>query len=1164
MTQQFKYDVFISYSSKDKNIIIYIAEQLDKDGIKVWFDDWQLQPGDSIPAKIEDGLENSRLLLMCYSKNAAGSDWSKLESYTYRFRDPLNKERRFLPLRLDNVEVKDSLAQFLFIDWSEPENRQTQYQGLLKAFKGPQTKNISSTQDVVVKQAEKTLKLRAVKKETYYYLFLPEKDWIITGGVDSISRISRMQTGELLNEFKGHSDYILWLQITSDHKTLITASMDGTVRFWDTKSGECIKFLRAHTSQVNQLKLSQNQKLLVSCSTNTVKLWRMDDYVPIITLNGHGGPIEGVYLLPNQKQIISASIDSTLRIWDTETGQCQHILEGHKSSIWRVKVSPDGRYALSCGSAADSTVRLWHLSSGKCIAVFEDGINEDIGYLEAAWHPSGKYALTPCTDGKVRLWDIRNTKLLAVLEGHIGWVRNVSWNADKTSAISGDSIGTICYWDLSEFISSDNIGHTFQTTELQTGEMQSIENRPQIADHIGKNSAAHIEDQKLYTNAKVLLVGNSSAGKTGLANRLAKDTFEPTDSTIGAWATQWDLPVASKSDVEREIWLWDFGGQADQRLIHQLYMDQTHLVVLVFDPQKNDILDTLLTWQQDLSRAATQDFSRLLVAGRIDAGGLRSLSRTQIDDFVKQHGFGGYIETSAKENIGCEDLKQGIAQQINWDLIAQRTSPVLFRRLKQEIIKLKDAGRVLMRFNELREALLLRLSDETNFNGSFDDRFEDDDLNAVISLLVGPGVIWDLGFGAWLLLQPEMVNFYAQLVIRTLREDERELGCIAEQKVLNGELSFPEDAKCLPEDEERIILLAMHQILVKRGLCLRNEDPLNDTPTMLIFPSYVRRERPELQAHPSTMVSYTFSGFLDEIYATLVVRLHHIPNFERDQLWRDAADFKTLKGKRLGFKMTRLTGGRAELCVYFDPDIPTSETIIFSKYIHEHLNRNAQEVERLRHYVCQLNNCNTPVENRKVAMYRLRKHGKDASIVCVECEQQVPLWDALEGRFADEDVIRKVNEMEHSANIILDNESKERLLVADVMSTVALAGHTSREFTVSDHGIDMEVEFKDDAGNATGKKLYLQLKSGDSYLNKRKKVQKEIFKIQKQRHAKYWMQQAFPVMLAIRSSEGDIRWMEISEYLRDKSDNGKKAVKTIEFNLERFDVMNVRRWRERL
>ena len=59
-------------------------------------------------AKIEEGLERSRVLVLCMSANAFGSDWAQLESGTFRFRDPLNKERRFLPLRLDDAPIKDS------------------------------------------------------------------------------------------------------------------------------------------------------------------------------------------------------------------------------------------------------------------------------------------------------------------------------------------------------------------------------------------------------------------------------------------------------------------------------------------------------------------------------------------------------------------------------------------------------------------------------------------------------------------------------------------------------------------------------------------------------------------------------------------------------------------------------------------------------------------------------------------------------------------------------------------------------------------------------------------------------------------------------------------------------------------------------------------------
>jgi hypothetical protein len=73
-----------------------IANRLKADGVRVWFDEWELKPGDHIHAKVEAGLEASRVLVLCMSANAFGADWTQLEAGMFRFRDPLNKERRFV------------------------------------------------------------------------------------------------------------------------------------------------------------------------------------------------------------------------------------------------------------------------------------------------------------------------------------------------------------------------------------------------------------------------------------------------------------------------------------------------------------------------------------------------------------------------------------------------------------------------------------------------------------------------------------------------------------------------------------------------------------------------------------------------------------------------------------------------------------------------------------------------------------------------------------------------------------------------------------------------------------------------------------------------------------------------------------------------------------
>ena len=74
------------------------------------------------------------------------------------------------------------------------------------------------------------------------------------------------------------------------------------------------------------------------------------------------------------------------------------------------------------------------------------------------------------------------------------------------------------------------------------------------------------------------------------------------------------------------------------------------------------------------------------------------------------------------------------------------------------------------------------------------------------------------------------------------------------------------------------------------------------------------------------------------------------------------------------------------------------------------------------------------------------------------------------GAFASPEMQQRVRELQEQSAIVLDNESKERTLVGEVISTVALAGQISREFNVSDHGIDMEIEFKSDDRRGDGRR----------------------------------------------------------------------------------------------
>ncbi|MFO1499291.1 MAG: TIR domain-containing protein [Verrucomicrobiota bacterium] len=767
MPSSFVYDVCLSCSSKDITTVRPIAERLRKAGLQVWFDEGGRKSREGIAARIEQGLEQSRVLVLCISANAMGPEWPHLEAGSLRFRDPLNKERRFIPLRLDDAPLQGTAAQLVCLPW-RGEQGEPQYGKLLDACGSPPKEGDRGKEfDAADEVLEKVIQLDCQGVSINAYFFSADRRRVLTGSDDKMVRLWDAESGSCLAALEGHTAEIWSVAWSPDRLHVLTGSSDGTVRLWNLEEGICVRILEGHRDWVYCVAWSPDGRRALSASRdNDIRLWDVATGQPLRVLEGHKGTSWVVAWSPDGSRALSGSADHTARLWDVETGRCLRVFEGHTDYVLSVAWSADQRQALT--AAHDNTIRLWELETGKCLRVLEAHTNV---VRSVAWGPDQRRALSGGRDNTVRLWDVASGRCLSVLAGHTNNVVAVAWSADGSGALSGDTKGEMRAWDLTPW------GPEPSTSRAEPAGL------------------ALGPDQVQYTNAKVLLVGESGAGKTGLSKRLASGSWEPSESTIGAWATQWKLPVSPGHGVEREIWLWDFGGQADQRLIHQLYMDETALAILVFDGQKEDLLEMLGQWDRDLTRASRQEYAKLLVAGRVDAGGLR-VSRSDVEKFAAERKFAGFLETSARTNQGCEELKQAVLNAIKWDEIPCRTTQVLFKRLKEEIIRLKDEGHVLMRFNELRERLHLRLSGELK-------PFRDDELRTVLKLLAGPCVVWELAFGGWVLLQPERINAYAQAVIRTLQTDQQQRGCLLEERVLHGDLAYEASMPRLGGGDER-------------------------------------------------------------------------------------------------------------------------------------------------------------------------------------------------------------------------------------------------------------------------------------------------------------------------------------------------------------------------
>jgi hypothetical protein len=328
-----------------------------------------------------------------------------------------------------------------------------------------------------------------------------------------------------------------------------------------------------------------------------------------------------------------------------------------------------------------------------------------------------------------------------------------------------------------------------------------------------------------------------------------------------------------------------------------------------------------------------------------------------------------------------------------------------------------------------------------------------------------------------------------------------------------------------------------------------------DGKTLLIFPSQYRRDR-DIREHPAVLVSYTFTGELQTIYTTLVVRLWYSGTFDHKELWQNAAEFTTSKGRTAGVLFSPLGDGRGQLSIFFDPDVSDELKVVLIEFVHRHLTKYGRDLQRERRYVCQNAECAEPVTDYAIVRKRFAA-GKNF-ITCQNCDRPIPFKDHIEERAASDPVARQVVAMDDRATRELDAQALEQILTGHMKAVCGESNQIFRELTNVGHGIDGEIEFKDDARKPSGKKIYVQLKSGESYLRKHESGHTETFDIKDERHLDDWAHQPVDVYLVIRDAEETIQWMNLTRYLRDRKD---RTSRQIAFDGEKLDFEAV--WRAR-